>query len=478
MADLVRASMSSAGPADPAYRVLADALRLAIVDGRILHGTRLPSERSLTAALEVSRTTVTRAYDDLRGRAYLQSRQGSGTMAALPGGPAPSGVNLLPVTDDSSMIDLTCACPPAVPGLTTAYAEALDELPAHLAGAGYHPMGLPVLREAIARWFVGRGLQTSPDQIMVVPGALAGLSVVARAYLTPADRVVLEDPNYPNSVRSLRRVGARPIAWPVPHDLSQPVDLASLAALVAQGSPAIALLAPDFHNPTSRLVGDEDREAMAGILRQHRVVPVVDETLVEVALDEVTAANMPAPFAAHAPTTITIGSASKSHWGGIRIGWVRAPHSAMPRLLNARVTLDLGAPVVEQLALARLVGDDTARVWRRAQSRARRDLVLGLLRERLPDWRAEVPRGGLALWCDLGEPRGTPLVAAAERAGVLLAAGSVFAVSGRGLDHRLRLPYTVSAADLERSVDVLAELWSERGRDSHRGVSGRRTIVA
>ena len=54
---------------------------------------------------------------------------------------------------------------------------------------------------------------------------------------------------------------------------------------------------------------------------------------------------MPRPFAAYADDAITIGSASKSFWGGLRLGWVRAPLADMDRLIHARVGLDLGAPV-------------------------------------------------------------------------------------------------------------------------------------
>ena len=46
---------------DPAYKGLAEGLRVLITDGRIPVGVRLPSERELTASLGVSRTTVTRA---------------------------------------------------------------------------------------------------------------------------------------------------------------------------------------------------------------------------------------------------------------------------------------------------------------------------------------------------------------------------------------------------------------------------------
>ena len=66
---------------------------------------------------------------------------------------------------------------------------------------------------------------------------------------------------------------------------------------------------------------------------------------------------MPRPFAAYAPDTITVGSASKAFWGGLRVGWIRAPHARMETLTRARVTLDLGVPVLEQLVLVRLLED-------------------------------------------------------------------------------------------------------------------------
>ena len=60
------ATLVGAFDRSPAYAGLADALVLLIGDGRIPAGTRLPSERELTEALAVSRTTVTRAYAGIR----------------------------------------------------------------------------------------------------------------------------------------------------------------------------------------------------------------------------------------------------------------------------------------------------------------------------------------------------------------------------------------------------------------------------
>src|SRR4029078_3815919 len=136
-----------------------------------------PSERDLTAALGVSRSTVTRAYAELRDRGFLASRQGSGSVAALPSGSLGrrQGSALQPTSDQlvGDVIDLTCASMSAPAGTMAAYERAMAELPRYLAGTGYHPLGLAALREALAQRYTDRGLGTTPDQVMVTSGALA-----------------------------------------------------------------------------------------------------------------------------------------------------------------------------------------------------------------------------------------------------------------------------------------------------------------
>ncbi len=87
-------------------------------------------------------------------------------------------------------------------------------------------------------------------------GAVAGIGIVLRALLTQGDRVVVENPTYPNTVDALRRSGARlvplgmdPDGWDVPE---------AARTLRAAGA-AAAVLIPDFHNPTGALMGDEQR---------------------------------------------------------------------------------------------------------------------------------------------------------------------------------------------------------------------------
>lgn len=438
----------------PAYAGLADSLRLLIGDGRIALGSRLPSERDLTDALGVSRTTVTRAYAELRDRGFAEARQGAGTFTRLPGGLAVVVDRALAPRTAEAVIDLNCAAPSAPPGLAAAYAEAAAELPAYLSTHGYFPAGLPALQQEIAATYERRGLPTDPDQVVVTAGALSATAITAHALTSPGDRVLVDDPVYPNATTALSQRGARLVAAPVDPD---GWDLATLEATVRQSAPRLAYLIPDFQNPTGHVMTDEQRERYAAALRRARTLPVVDEAHQALALD---GQEMPRPFAAYSPDAITIGSASKQFWGGLRLGWLRAPEHLVPELTRGRLGIDLGAPVLEQLVLAKVLSDPAAVVSANlSRLREQRARLAAAVTERLPEWRFRMPAGGLCLWCELPVPAASALAAEAERRGVVVAPGPVFAVHG-GLDRFVRLPFTRPADELERAVELLADAWA------------------
>lgn len=454
----------------PAYAGLADRLRLLIAGGRIDVDLRLPSERDLCVALGVSRTTVTRAYAALVEAGFAVARQGSGTYTRLPGGRRQAfDRSLTPHSGSEDLIDLSCAAASAAPGIAAAYAEAVADLPLYLGGTGYFPTGLPALQQAIAATYDARGLPTDPDQVLVVPGALSALMVVAQGLVRPGDRALMESPGYPNGHAALRRAGARWVGAPVDVD---GWDLDAIGRMVKEARPRVAYLVPDFQNPTGNLMRTSQREQYAALLRRAGTIPVVDESHQALRLD---GGPMPPPFASFAPDAVTVGSVSKSLWGGLRIGWIRCPAKLTDRLVAARIAMDLGSPVLEQLVAARLLPDRAA-YWgaQRERLRAQRDALAAALATRLPDWRFRIPRGGLSLWCELPahERSGAlELTAEAERLDVAVSAGPAFALDG-GLDSFVRIPYTRPEDELRTAVDRIADAWdgvrSGHGHDTTR----------
>ena len=233
--------------------------------------------------------------------------------------------------------------------------------------------------------------------------------------------------------------------------------------------PALAYLVPDFQNPTGHLMTDEQREEYAGHLRAAGTVAVVDESLQALALD---GQEMPRPFAAYSPDAITIGSASKAFWGGLRLGWVRVPPGLAERLTRARLSLDLGTPVLEQLVLARLLASGPVLPDQLARLVEQREVLLGALTEHLPTWRWIRPGGGLAVWCELPSGSAVALADAAERAGVGVTPGPLFAAEG-GLDRFVRIPWTRPAPELVAAVERLAPVWADLPASPTRARPGR-----
>jgi DNA-binding transcriptional MocR family regulator len=447
----------------PAYATLAARVRLLVLDGRLPVGVRLPPERELAAALGISRATVSAGYDRLRASGHAVSRRGAGTWTSVPASGAP-----VPAWADepapAGVLDLAHAAPSAPPQLHAAYAAALDELPRHLPGTGYDYRGLASLRSAIADRFTARGLPTAPAQVLVTSGALQAIRLALSLAVGPGDRVLVEQPGYPNALDVVRDVGGR--AVPVPVDpRARAWDVDALLAAARQAVPRAAYLVPDFQNPTGALLPDDERARVARALGRAQALVVVDETHVELALD---GRPMPRPFAAHARSTtvVTVGSMSKVGWGGLRVGWLRADAATTTRLAALRSRQDLGSPLVEQLACRHLLADlDAVRRHRVGELRAARDLLLRLLAHWLPQWRASAPPGGQALWCELPSPSSGGLVAAATDLGLRLTSGSRFAASGT-LESWVRLPYTRPPDQLGRAVPLLARAWGRLGADA------------
>lgn len=418
---------------------LAAGIRLLILDGRIPPGAPLPPERELAAALDVSRTMVAAALERLKADGLVVSRRGAGSWAAIP-----TGIGAAEPPQGTNLIDLARASPPAVPGVAAAAEAVLPRLAGELASHGYYEQGHPDLRARLARRYTERGLPTTPDQILVTGGAHLAFAMALRLFVGPGDRVLVEQPTYPNAIEAVRGAHALPLPVAMTED---GWDLDGIEATLRQSAPRLAYLVVDFHNPTGHRLDEAGRQRLAAAFRRTRTPVVVDETLVDLDFT----GQAPPPFAAFGgDLVLATGSAGKSHWGGLRIGWIRASTEVVTRLTATRRGLDLGSAVFEQLVLAELLdGPREPMLERLASLAGQRDALVAAVRARCPDWTFAVPDGGLSLWCQLPAPVSTRIAAVAQNFGVRVVPGSFFTPHG-GLERWLRVPYT-------QPVDVLRE---------------------
>ncbi len=435
----------------PAYQGLADAIRLLIIDGRVPVGARLPSERALADALRVSRTTVTAAYTQLRDDGYLHARRGARSTTALPVAPAARAEPMPPTV---SLAAAALSAPAAA--VMEAFTDATRDVTPYLHEPGHELVGVSAMREAVAERYCERGLPTAPDEVLVTTGALHAIGLILTTYVQPGDRVLVEQPTYHGALSAITTAGARPVPVAMTED---GWELDAVQAAVNQLAPNLAYFIPDNQNPTGLTMPTSDRKRLARIIAETRTRTVIDETILDMWLDE----PMPPPMAAEMTTrkdlVLTVGSMSKSFWGGLRVGWIRAERATIATIAALRPSIDMGTPVLEQCAAARLLARRHEILpERREILRARRAVLQSLLRRHLPDWQPGSGVGGMSLWVRLPAPMSTALSAAASRLGLDLPAGPRFGVDGT-LERFVRVPYALPEDQLTEAVELLARAW-------------------
>jgi DNA-binding transcriptional MocR family regulator len=448
----------------PLFRQLARALAGAIESGTLAEGLRLPSERALSSALFLSRGTALAAYDLLVADGLVERRAGSGTYVAgpavlgLPDGREGSAL-VHRLVDRSSLpstlIDLSLSVlhdPAGLPPVSLSTADLAAVVPE----TGYSPWGSSPLRSLIADHVTAWGLPTTPGQIVITAGAQQAITAAAACWLRPGDTVVVEDPSYPGALAAFAQAGARFVGLPVDPD---GVSIDALRRALSD-RPALLYLQPTVHSPTGTVLSESRRRRLAELVREFRV-PLVED----LALADLSWSPPPPPVASYCPeaSVAVVGSLSKLLWGGLRLGFVRAPAPLALRFARVKATTDLGTSAVSQLLAERLLSGPSD-VWRlRARElRSRYDVLASSLADLLPAWRFDEPAGGLSLWVSLGPVDAERFAHSALRHGVAVATASSLSVSG-GHPDRIRLSFASPPPLLRQGVERLHDAWASLG---------------
>lgn len=457
----------------PLYRLLADRIARLADTGELSSGMLLPPERDIAQALAVSRNTAAAAYQLLRDEGLAQTRQGAGTRITghrtTPAGMHRANGFFAGLLESATVeVDLGMAaveCAPQVAAALDDPATLLDPRQRRdiLSSTGYVPLGLPSLRAAIAEHLTTHlRLPTTPEQVLVTNGGQQAIDLTMRCQVLAGQPVAVEDPTYPGVVDVLHRAGARPIGLPAGEEF----DPERLRHIVRTHRPALAYLIPSHLNPSGWSMPEPRRWEVAEVVAAHPDTLFVDDiTLAELVLD----ADRPAlPLAALCPqhrNLVTIGSLSKTYWGGLRVGWIRASTDLIRRLVAAKSTADLGSTVYQQAIVAELLAHRHQEIvgWRADQLRIRRDVLDHALRLHLPTWSWTRPHGGMTLWVHLPDRANAGSFAqTALRHGIAVVPGHL--LSATNYAHRaLRIAYTQPPEKLRAAASALAQAWAGFG---------------
>ena len=327
------------------------------------------------------------------------------------------------------------------------------------------PFGIPELRHAIADYteeFYG-DRPDPEEQITVVLGASEGLAVSFRSLLDPGDGVVVMQPYHELYPSQARIFGLVPRFVTLREDREAGtwrLDRDEVRSVVSDPS-VKACVVNTPHNPTGKVLNDDELSFIAEMCRTHDLCAITDEIYEHITFDGHRHSYL-ASFEGMAERTLVVNSVSKTGRStGWRIGWVITPPDRTRRLRAVHDNLVVQAPTPLQKGAVSLLRQDRAFFEGIADGyRTKRDLLLSGLRE--AGFAASAPEGAYYLFADY---RGVPALAGMSPTdaamhlirdvGVATVPGDNFYATGNEGDRYLRFAFCRSIETIEAGLERL-----------------------
>ena len=420
---------------EPLTQQLTAQLRDLILGGQVSGGQSLPSSRALASALKVSRNTVTTAIEQLTAEGYLDASRGRRpivrSLEALPAGPSPQkGKTGTPPRLAKWATRLTDArwLPGQIEPLRPLRRSSADprEFPhdiwarylrraARRRGDDDPAFNRRTLQSALCAHLAAyRGVTATPDQVLLLPTAQAGLALISSILIEAGDTAWVESPGYGGAGAAFSAAGARVVGIPL--------DVEGIDFSTEASSPRVIFTTPSHQFPTGRLMTMNRRIELLRFAEARGAWVIEDDYDGEFHYDD-----RPTPCLQGLDTSdrvLYLGTFSKTMFSGIRVGYIVVPTSLIDLFTLAQRHLGALASAQVQDALADFIADglflSQIRKARRLY-RSRRDHLATALERRFDRvFAVERPAGGMQLvaWCR-GRIEDTDLSARCAAAGVV-----------------------------------------------------------
>lgn len=363
----------------PFHKQICDAFRVAIANGSLRPGQRIPSTRALATELRVSRLPVLNAYAQLLAEGYFESRVGAGTVicTSLPDRYTSSGPagQRRPVLRSGPR-------PVARRATTIPYRElqpwfrgwgsfgigrvAFDHFPLqtwsslvarhgrNMYANAFHygdQMGSPALRETIAAYLrTARSMRCDASQVMIVTGSQQALDLSARVLVDPGSHVWVEDPGYRLSRDAFALAGARLIPVPADND-----GLDVEAGIRLSSKARAAVVTPSHQFPLGSTMSAQRRLQLLDWAHENGSWVIEDDYDSEYRYGSSPIASLQGLD--ENARVIYIGTFSKVMFPSLRLGYIVIPSDLVKFFTTVRRTVDITPSTLYQDVLADFINE-------------------------------------------------------------------------------------------------------------------------
>ncbi|MFD1738483.1 PLP-dependent aminotransferase family protein [Bacillus salitolerans] len=463
----------------PIYIQIKEYIHKKIINGEWTVGMKIPSQRKLAELLEVNRSTVMNAFEELIADGFLEGNTGNGTRVknnlwSLFQTTSPPNWNHyvengiykpnLPTIQDihkvepqTNIIRLGTGEPSPEMYPKDIMGEVLKTLSTKIEIMGYEEeKGLPQLRKQLCHYLETLGINATPSSILVVSGALQALQLISLGLLRGGSTLLLENPSYVNSLNVFQSLGIKLANIPMDRN---GMDTSFIKSYKRRYNASLVYTNPTFHNPTGNVMTLERRKHLLTVCEEEQLPIIEDDVYRELWIDT------PPPPALKSMdnngSILYIGSISKALSPGLRIGWIVGPEQVINRLADIKMQTDYGSSSLSQWAVTEWL--ESGKYVKHLESmrealRLRRSTAIRVLQNEFVDiaeW--TVPSGGFYIWLRL-----PPTISIKElfyealAFGILLNPGKLYDEQSF---HYLRLSYSyASLFDLEKGIKKLGQI--------------------
>jgi DNA-binding transcriptional MocR family regulator len=450
----------------PAYIAVADAISEDIQTGKLAAQQKLPTIRKLARALNLNFTTVARGYAEAHRRGLIDARAGSGSFVREM---VRSG--LVRRTAPKYLADMTMNMPPE-PHDRAVLQDIADSIVALSRESDPYSLlryqefgGTPEDREAGARWLSDWVPEVTSARVLVCPGIQPTLMALCEVLAPrPGDVIACEAITYPGLKGIAAQLGIRLCGLPAD---DEGIDPEAFGALCASNLPQALYLNPTFNNPTTAVMSQERREAVADIARRYSVPIIEDDPY------GCLPTRRPSAIAQLAPElTFYLTGFAKCVGAGLRIAYVVTPSARYTARVSAtlRTLSVMAAPMLVHLA-TRLIDLGTVRtaiLAVREESRVRQQMASSTLRRTKYVSKPEA----FHLWLTVPEHWSRNEFATYLRSlGVTVVMSDTFTVSGTPPEAvRVCLGGPADRDECQNSLEIIEDAIEQQPAVSFRGV--------
>lgn len=319
--------------------------------------------------------------------------------------------------------------------------------------------GLPELRKTIAEYMSKhRGVQFTPNQVVVTPGGKPIMFFAIMACVDPGDEVIYPNPGFPIYESVINFVGAKAVPLPLEEAKGFRFDIAELRRLITPKTRMLIINTPQ--NPTGGILTTDDLEQIAGLAVQHDLIVLSDEIYSRIIYDGFTHTSI-TRFPGMPERTIILDGFSKTYaMTGWRLGFGVMPESLAPHVAQLQINATSCTASFSQVAgVEALAGAQDAVDGMVAEFKRRRDVIVDGLNA-IPGIRCHKPLGAFYVFPNITETGKSSRFVAEyllNEAGVAGLSGTAFGAFGEGY---LRFSYANSVENIQIALERIRKAFA------------------